>query len=169
MIVYWEAAMICVCLSACNSFWPAGTASKSRHRVVVLPRFHIHLWTWLSWRGKNKLLNEHPLEHCVKQWALIGRFPSFPLQRGLTACLACQRAVAVPVPLQIPCSQVWGSNLSQGNFLWCDSNDNSYESIDKIIQKIFSTDRPLQKVKRRKKAEKIILTEIRTPDLETWN
>ena len=43
---------------------------------------------------------------------IIGRFPSFPLQCGLTACPVCaalQRAVAVPVPLRIPRFQVWGS------------------------------------------------------------
>ena len=27
----------------------------------------IHRWTRLSWLGKSKLPNEHPLEHCVKQ------------------------------------------------------------------------------------------------------
>ena len=31
-----------------------------------------------------------------------------------------------PVPHQIPRFQARGSNPSQGNFLWCDSNDNSY-------------------------------------------
>ena len=55
-------------------------------------------------------------------WTLceaIGRFPCFPLQRGLTACRACaavQRAVAVPVPVHIPLFQVWGSNFSQDHF-----------------------------------------------------
>ena len=56
-----------------------------------------------------------PLEHCVMQWAVIGRFPSLPLQRGLTACRTCaaiQHAVAVPVPR----FQVWGSNPSQDHF-----------------------------------------------------
>ena len=53
--------------------------------------------------------------------------------------------------------------------LWCDSSDNSYQSIDKVLKKIFSIDWPLQKVKRRKKSEKIALTGIRTLDLETWN
>ena len=38
----------------------------------------VHLWTWLSWRGEGKLPNEHPLEHCVTQWAIIGRFRCFP-------------------------------------------------------------------------------------------
>ena len=79
----------------------------------------VHFWTWLSWRGKSKLPNEDPLEHCVKQKATIGRFPSVPLQRGVTACRACaaiQHAVAAPVPLHIPRFQVWGSNPSQGNF-----------------------------------------------------
>ena len=35
------------------------------------------LWTWLSWRGKRKLPNEYPLDHCVKQWASKGAFPLF--------------------------------------------------------------------------------------------
>ena len=39
---------------------------------------HTPLWPWISWRGKSKLPNEHPLEHCVKQKAIKGRFPSFP-------------------------------------------------------------------------------------------
>ena len=47
---------------------------------------------YLDAAWKSRLPNEHPLEHCVKQSAIIGRFPSFPPQR----------AVAVPVPLQIP-------------------------------------------------------------------
>ena len=69
----------------------------------------------LSWRGKSKLPNEHPSEHCVKHQGIIGRFPCFPLQRGLTACRACtaiHHTVAVPVPR----FQVWGSNPSQGVF-----------------------------------------------------
>ena len=66
---------------------------------------NVHLWTWLSWHGQRKRPNEHPLEHCVKQQAVIGRFPSFPQQH----------AVPVLVPLQIPHFQVWGSNPSQGN------------------------------------------------------
>ena len=37
----------------------------------------------------------------------------------------------------------------------------------KLFKKIFSIDWPLQKVERRKKSEKIILTGIRTPGLET--
>ena len=79
-------------------------------------QFRAHLWTWLSYQRKSKLPNEHPLEHCVKPWAIIGRFPSFPLQRGLTACRACaaiQHTVPVPVPLQFLHFQVWGSNPSR--------------------------------------------------------
>ena len=38
----------------------------------------VHLRTWLSWRGEGKLPNEHPLEHCVTQRAIIGRFRCFP-------------------------------------------------------------------------------------------
>ena len=61
--------------------------------------------------------------------------------------------VQIPVKA-IPHFQVWGSNPSQGSFLWCDSNDNSYQSIDKVIQKIFSFDWPWQKVGRREKKAK---------------
>ena len=43
-----------------------------------------------------------------------------------TACRSCQHTVAFSVPFQIPRFQVWGSSPSQGNFFWCDSNDNSY-------------------------------------------
>ena len=39
----------------------------------------------------------------------------------------------------------------------------------KFFKQIFSIDRPLQKVGRRKKTEKNALTGVRTPDLETWN
>ena len=102
------------------------TASLNSHNTKICPcKSVVHLWSWLSWRGKSKLPNEDPLEHCVKQWGIKGRFPSFPLQRGSTACRTCaviQHTVAVPVPR----FQVWGSNPSQGNFLWCDSNDNPY-------------------------------------------
>ena len=49
---------------------------------------------------------------------------------------------------------VWGSNPSQGNILWYVSNDNSYQSIGEVVQKIFSIDWPLQKVGRRKKKRK---------------
>ena len=63
--------------------------------------------------------------------------------------------MAVLLPHQIPRFQVWGSNSSQGHFLWWDSNGSSYQSIDKVIQKIFSVDWPLQKVERRKRSEKL--------------
>ena len=39
----------------------------SRHRLQSACFEIVHLWTRLSWRGKRKLPNEHPLEHCVKQ------------------------------------------------------------------------------------------------------
>ena len=65
------------------------------------------------------------------------------------------------------CFQVRGSNPSQVNFLWCGSNDKSYksinQSIDKVIQKIFSIDWPWQKVGRRKKSQKLILTGVLNP------
>ena len=75
--------------------------------AYLFPLHRIHLWTWWSWRGNRKLPNEHPLEHC-ETIGITGRFP----------CLPLERAMAVPLPHQIPRFQVWGSNPSQGNF--CD-------------------------------------------------
>ena len=61
---------------------------------------------WLSWRRKNKLPNEPIGTLCET----TGN------HRALSLCFSLQRAVPVPVPLQIPRFQVWGSNPSHGNF-----------------------------------------------------
>ena len=42
------------------------TAELIRH-LLTSGNNAIQLWPWISWRGKSKLPNEHPLEHCVKQ------------------------------------------------------------------------------------------------------
>ena len=74
--------------------------------VLFITSFHFVVW--LS-------------SDCVKQWTIIGRFPSFPLQHGLTARRACAIQHTVAVPVSNSTFQVWGSNPSQGNFLRCDS------------------------------------------------
>ena len=46
----------------CSAWRPSRPAPVDWKRIFTV----VHLWTWLSWRGKRKLPNEHPLEHCVK-------------------------------------------------------------------------------------------------------
>ena len=112
--------------------------------------------------------------------------PLFSSSLWFDCVWSMQHAVTVPLPLQIPRFQVWGSNPSQDNStfpgLGFESQSRQLfgmwfqwqlilinQSIDKVIHKIFSIDWPLQKVGRREKSGKKILTGIRTPDLETWN
>ena len=33
----------------------------------ICKSIYIHIWPWICWRGKSKLSNDHPLDHCVKQ------------------------------------------------------------------------------------------------------
>ena len=85
-------------LSIFTALLSRSTGMPSSYRQRSREKLMRHPWTWLSWCGKSKLPNEHPLEHCVKQQGIIGRFPCFPQQRGLTACRACaaiQHAVAL--------------------------------------------------------------------------
>ena len=59
---------------------------------------------------------------------------------------------------------VWSNRQSLGTFpVFMTTHIN--QSIEKVIQKVFSVDWLLQKVGRRKKSEKVALTGIRTPDL----
>ena len=89
-------------------------------KILLHCNAYWHLWTWLSWRGKGKLPNEHPWEHCVKQWAIIGRFPRFPSTAYCGSSTSpsnstfSKSGVRIPVKA-IPCFQVGGSNPSQGN------------------------------------------------------
>ena len=64
-------------LRALFLLWGGGDPKK-KTEWASNSAYLVHLWTWLSWRGKSKLPNEPPLEHCVKQQAIIGRFPCFP-------------------------------------------------------------------------------------------
>ena len=133
----------------------------------------LHLWTWLSWRENSKLPNEHPLDHCVKQWAIIGRFPCFPLQRGLTVCRTCaaiQHTVAVPglgfkfhvsrSGVRIPVKMTFFGFFPSPNFLQRSINGEYFlnNSIDWLIWVVI-----------RVTSQKNALTGIRTPDLESWN
>ena len=133
---------------------------------------YFHHWTWLSWRGKRKLSNEHPLEHCVKQQAIIGRFPSFPLQHGLTVCRACA-VIQHPWQFQfyvsrsgvrIPVKIFFSAFFPSPNFLPQSINGEYFLNnfidwlIDWLIWVVIGVT-----------SQKIALTGIRTPDLETWN
>ena len=65
--------------------------------------------------------------------------------------------VRIPVKA-VSCFQVWGSNPSQGSFLWCDSNDNSYSSIDKVVQTNILHWLTVAESWEKKKIEKMIFT-----------
>ena len=52
------------CMPRGERAWVYAKYTNTRDEQSYYP---VHLWTWLSWRGKSKLPNEHPLEHCVRQ------------------------------------------------------------------------------------------------------
>ena len=105
---------------------------------------HVRLWTWLSWRGQSKLPNERPLEYCVL-WQFRFHFKFHVSRSGV----------------RIPVKAIFCDVTPRATHI----NQSINQSI-KVFKKIFSIDWPLQKVERRKKTEKIGLTEIRTPYLE---
>ena len=121
-----------------------------------------HLWTWLSWRGKSKLLNEHPLGHCVKQWAIIRRFPSFPLQCGLTACRAC----AVAVPLQIARFPDLGLESQSKQFFHATLMTTHINQLIKLFKKYSPLIDRCRKLREGKNRKKLPWLGTRTPDLE---
>ena len=113
--------------------------------------------------------NEHPLEHSVKQQAIMWRFPCLLLQRGLTACRACA-VIQHAVPVPIPRFQVWGWNLSQGIFFgffpspnFLQRSINGEYLSNNLIDWLIDTSCHWSHI------TKMILTGIRTPHLETWN
>ena len=96
-----------------------------------------------------------PIGTLCETMGFIVRFP----------CLPPQRAVAVPVLLKTQCFQVWGSNPSQGNFslfsllsTFCDVQSMENIFIDWLKWIVIGVT-----------SQKIAMTGVRTPDLETWN
>ena len=132
-------------------------------KILLHCNTYIHPWTRLSWRGKSKLPNEHPLEHCVKQQASLGTFPLFLYstlwQNQFHGKFHVSRSgVRTPVEAILCDVTPMTTHINQ--------------SINQSI-KFFKKYSPLidrcRKLGEGKKAKKIPVTGIRTPDLETWN
>ena len=116
----------------------------------------LHLCTWLSWREKSKL---PMITHRDTVWS-HGQSWAFSLFSS-TACLRNLPVLSFSLLSQFQFHLKFHVSRSgvripvKAIFLWCDSNDNSYQSVDKVIQKIFSIDWPLQKVERRGNPKKL--------------
>ena len=125
-------------------------SSCSFYYSFVFANRHRHLWTWLCWRGKSKLPNKHPLEHCVKQWGIKGRFPCV----SSTACCSSSTSTSNSTFPGLG----FESQSRQFFVMWLQwqlilINQSINQSI-KLFKQIFFIDWPLQKVGRRKKAKK---------------
>ena len=119
-----------------------------------------HLWTWLSWRGKSKLPNEHPLEHTVcSNRQSKGGFPVFLYSVLWQFHFHCKFHVSRS-GVRIPVKAIFVIWLEQQLILV------SRESYSNKYSPLIGRCRKLRKGK---KSEKMILTGIRTPGLETWN
>ena len=138
----------------------------------------IHLWTWLSWRGKSKLPNEHPLEHCVKQQAIIGRFP--PLFLASLVWQPVERAACCDSSSSISNSTFPGlgfeSQSRQLFVLWLQwqliliNQSINRKSYSKNSLHWLTVRRKLGEGKKRKKdLDWDLNPRPGTPDLETWN
>ena len=129
-----------------------------------------HLCTWLSGRGKSKLPNEHPLEHFFEATGNHKAFSFF--SSTVWVSLRVERVLPFSILRQIKFHVSRSGVRTPVKAIFSDvpsMTTHINQSIDKVNQKTFSIDWPLQKVGRRIKSEKKILTGIRTPDLETWS
>ena len=93
------------------------TFSLRKIKIKSIRELNMNVFGLLNWRGESRMENDYldaerasgPMNthwNTVSSNRSIGRFP----------CFSPQRAVAVPVPHQIPRFQVWGSNPSQDHF-----------------------------------------------------
>ena len=91
---------------------------------------------------------------------------SYRHHRALSLFSSLQRAVAVPVPHQIPRFQVWGSNPSQGklfavfSFSQLCATVNQWRIFFKELYRLINMS---------SHSKKLPWLGFRTPDLETWN
>ena len=134
-------------------YWLVFMGEEWLNFFLTLLSTHVHHWTWLSWRGKGKLPNEHPIGTLCE---------AIDSHRTLSLSFStawCDQAWVSRSGVRIPIKAIFRF-FSSPNFLQQSINgeyflNNSFDWLIRVAIGVTS--------------QKMALTGIRTPDLETWN